>query len=251
MRPAVSLDPKKKEPMIRCFGGFEVCDSEGKPVHFRTRRAEELFAYFLCNAGRYISKWKVMDLLWPDMQDERGASNLYNTIYLLKKMLKEKGFGMEIRKMNDGYMLETGNKSYDALDYQRFHLEMVEGKQDTAQMERLCFLYQGPLLDGKPYLWKISLEEVYAKYYTNWTRLLVDSDCASQDWPKAEQRLEKFLSLYPLHEEMNQQMIVIYAKLGNKEKIARLYERFETAFLSELGMVPSEEFKAHVVAYLA
>jgi DNA-binding SARP family transcriptional activator len=107
------------------------------------------------------------------------------------------------------------------------------------------------LLDGKPYLWKISLEEVYAKYYTNWTRLLVDSDCASQDWPKAEQRLEKFLSLYPLHEEMNQQMIVIYAKLGNKEKIARLYERFETAYLSELGMVPSAEFKTHVVAYLA
>lgn len=158
---------------------------------------------------------------------------------------------MEIRKMNDGYMLETGNESYDALDYQRFHLEMAEGKQNTTQMERLCILYQGPLLDGKPYLWKISLEEAYCKHFTTWTRLLVGSDCAAQDWHKAEQRLEKFISLYPLHEEMNQQMIDIYAKLGNKEKIARLYEKFETAYRTELGMVPSTEFKDYVAAYLA
>lgn len=250
MRPAVIQGPKKTEPMIRCFGGFEVCDSEGKPIHFRTRRAEELFAYFLCNAGRYISKWKIMDLLWPDMQDERGASNLYNTIYLLKKMLKEKDFGMEIRKMNDGYMLETGNESYDALEYQRFHLEIVEGQQNTTQMERLSILYQGPLLDGKPDLWKISLEEAYCKFFTTCTRLLVDNDCAAQDWHKAEQRLEKFLSLYPLHEEMNQQMIDVYAKLGNKEKIARLYEKFEGAYRTELGLVPSAEFKERVAAYL-
>ncbi|MDQ0191666.1 response regulator [Paenibacillus wynnii] len=246
----VTLDQKKKGLTIRCFGGFEVRDSEGKPIHFRTRRAEELFAYFLCNPGRYISKWKVTDLLWPDMQEERGSSNLYNTIYLLKKMLKEKGFGMEIRKMNDGYILEIGNEVYDALEYQKFRLEMVEGKQDIEQMERLCSLYQGPLLDGKPYLWKISLEEAYSKDYTTWTRMLLDNDCAFQNWHKAEQRLEKFLSLYPLHEGMNQQMIDIYAKLGNKEMIARLYEKFETAYRSDLGMVPSSEFKDRVAAYL-
>lgn len=78
----------------------------------------------------------------------------------------------------------------------------------------------------------------------------MDSDCASQDWHKAEQRLEKFLSLYPLHEGMNQQMIDVYAKLGNKEKIARLYEKFEGAYRTELGLVPSAEFKERVAAYL-
>lgn len=79
----------------------------------------------------------------------------------------------------------------------------------------------------------------------------MDSDCAAQDWHKAEQRLEKFLGLYPLHEEMNEQMIDIYARLGNKDKIARLYEKFEIAYRSELGMVPSSEFKERVAAYLA
>jgi two-component system LytT family response regulator len=249
MRPAVKMEQQEKGPMIRCFGGFEVYDSEGKPIHFRTRRAEELFAYFLCNAGRYISKWKVMDLLWPDMPDERGSSNLYNTIYLLKKMLKEKDFGMKILKMNDGYVLETGNESYDALDYQRRHLEI--GMQDVQQMERLCSLYQGPLLDGKPYLWKISLEEAYFKEYTTWTKVLINQDFESHNWYKAEQRLEKFLNLYPLHEEMNQQIMDVYAKLGNKEKIARHYEKFEAAYRSDLGMLPSSEIKERVAAYLA
>ncbi|MGO4693838.1 response regulator [Paenibacillus sp. 2TAB26] len=248
-RATTMVIPQKDLFMIQCFGGFEVRNSEGVPVHFRTRRAEELFAYFLCHSGRNISKWQVMDLLWPDMPEERSSSNLYNTIYLMKKILKENELGMSIRKMNDGYMMETGNQMYDALAFQRSNVSFAEGKLDREQMEYLCALYRGPLLDGKTYLWKIPLEEAYFKQYSTMTKKLVEDDLLSNDWNQAEHRLDKYLAVYPLHEEMNQLMIDIYERQGNREKMLRLYTKYERVSREELGIEPSLDMKSRLSSF--
>ncbi|MHA6529510.1 response regulator [Paenibacillus sp. BAC0078] len=247
---AVPHEQKAAGPTICCFGGFDVRNSAGQPVHFRTRRAEELFAYFLCHPGRYISKWKLTDLLWPDMQDERGSSNLHNTLYLLKKVLKENDFGMSIQKVNDGYVLEAGSKEYDVLIFQRLQNLSAEGRIEADQAEQLISLYRGPLFEGKPYLWKISLEEAYFKQYTALIRWLVARDLASRNSSKAEERLDAYLAHYPLQEDMLQLLFDIYSKHGKKEKIIRLYENFEAAYRKELGLEPSGELKNRVAAYL-
>lgn len=247
---AAPLEPQSLSPTICCFGGFDVRNSAGQAVHFRTRRAEELFAYFLCHPGRYISKWKLTDLLWPEMQEARGPSNLHNTLYLLKKMLKENNFDMSIQKVNDGYVLETGSKEYDVLTFQRLQNLSLEGKIEAGQAEQLCSLYRGPLFEGKPYLWKISLEEAYFKQYTALVRWLVGRDLDSRNWSKAEERLDGYLALYPLQEDMLQLLFDIYSEQGKKEKIIRLYDNFEAAYRKELGLEPAGELKMRVAAYL-
>lgn len=238
--PAETL---KSSFSVRCFGEFEVLNPEGLPVHFRTRRTEELFAYLLCHPGRYISKWKLIDLLWQDAKGERGLSNLHNTLYLLKKVLKENKIPMSIQKLNDGYRLDTANKQYDLLLYHQLQQVHSEGRLTTEQVEELCSLYQGQLLEGKNYLWKIPLEEAFFKQYTAMVRELAAAELTAGNGAAAELRLEQYLSLYPLEEEMNRLLISMYRGRGALENINRRYEQFAAACKNELGLELPPEIK--------
>ncbi|RKN80648.1 response regulator [Paenibacillus ginsengarvi] len=249
-RSSGSGGPNAERAKIQCFGGFEVRSPEGTLIRFPTRKTEELFAYLLCHPRRDISKWQLADLLWPDMTEERISHNLHNTIYRLKKMLKEHGIGMDIHKSSEGYMLDTGHTDYDVLSYEKHPVAFAEGQPDTELGERLIALYKGPLLNGKPYLWKVPLEEAYGKQYTFLMRLLLSREMAKGEWNKAEQRLGAYLSLYPLDEEMNGMLIDLYASTGEKEKGIRHYKKFAASYRRELGLEPPEPIKERVASWL-
>ncbi|OPH61335.1 histidine kinase [Paenibacillus ferrarius] len=242
--------PQAQYASIRCFGGFEVRNPQGKLVRWPTRKTEELFAFFLCYPNQDISKWQLSDILWPDMNEERVTHNLHNTIYRLKKMMKEQETGMDIVKINDGYMLDTLSSTYDLLEFPKNETALLECLEDAAVSERLCSLYQGILLDRKDYLWKAQLEVGYSKQYTALVRSLVDRDRAKQEYSKAEQKLETYLSQYPLNEDMQQLLMDVYVQSGKKEQAAKQYDRFETLYQKELGMEPPMEMKMKVAAYL-
>ncbi len=108
---------KTRQSVIRCFGSLEVRNPEGSLVRWPTKKTEELFAYFLCHPGQDINKWYLADMLWPDMLEDRASHNLHNTIYRLKKLLKEQEIGMDILKTNDGYMIDTLGSMYDLLEF--------------------------------------------------------------------------------------------------------------------------------------
>ncbi|WMT40452.1 response regulator [Paenibacillus sp. D2_2] len=205
---------------VRCFGGLEVRNAAGELVRFPTRKTEELFAYFLCHPGHEINKWQLVEMLWQEMNEERSLHNLYNTIYRLKKLLKEHNLGMDIQKTNEGYLLESANYTYDVLAFERFDfsLSTLAGMRNTAQAELLCSLYKGPLLQNKDYMWKMSLEERYCKQYMLLVRALAHRDMAEKQWDKAEQRLDTYLSVYPLDEEINHMLIDLYGACGKTEK---------------------------------
>ncbi|MEI7026549.1 response regulator [Paenibacillus sp. y28] len=232
---------------IQCFGGFEVRDGSGQLVRWPTRKTEELFAYLLCNPGQEIGKWHLIDFMWPNSRDDRAVHNLHNTIYRLKKILKAHEIGMDIHKINEGYLLDTGQLQYDVLAFQRLGLPPGGMEPVPEQGERLCAMYKGPLLEGRDYTWKTALEEWYAKQYALLVRSLADRDMAEMAWERAERRLDEFLSIYPLHEEVNQLLMDIYARRGLLEKLRLHFERFEAAYRKDLGLELPEKLRERML----
>ncbi|MCY9663942.1 response regulator [Paenibacillus alginolyticus] len=253
MRPAdqtEQMEQQIRHASIRCFGGFEVKNPDGVLVHWPTRKTEELFAFFLCHPRQNVSKWHLADILWPDMLEDRASHNLHNTIYRLKKLMKEQEIGMDIVKTNEGYMLDTQDVRYDLLEFQSCEAVQADGKQDVAQADRLFAMYRGTLLERKDFLWKSKLEEGYAKQYTALVRGLVGRDVAAQEWGKAEQKLDMYLSIVPLNEEMNQLLMDVYASSGRRERIVKHYASFEELYRRELGIEPPKEMSAKAAAYV-
>lgn len=234
---------------IRCFGGFELIQPDNSRLRLRTRKTEELFAYFLCHAGKELDKWHLVELLWPDTPEERALPSLHTSIYSLKKGLKALELGIDISKTSEGYRLEMGDQVCDITAFHRFDFAAREEGWDTQHAEYLCSLYKGPLLEGKPYLWKSGLEVAYEKQYTALVRELTRRDRLAQAWDRAEHRLDTCLSIYPLSEEMNLSLLELYAQRGAPGRIARHFAAFEAAYLRELGVPPSREMRERVAAY--
>ncbi|NOV01013.1 response regulator [Paenibacillus planticolens] len=246
-RPAAAEEKQERGALVRCLGGFDVRSPDGTVVRWPTRKTEELFAYFLCHPKQDMSKWQLADMLWPDMPEDRGSHNLHNTIYRLKKLLKEQEIGMDIVKTNDGYMLDPLQARYDLIEFQ---IAVREGSHDYAQAERACSLYRGSLLDRKDYLWKSQLEEGYAKQYTALLRSLASRDMADQAWGKAEQRMDVYLSIYPLDEDMNQLLMDVYASSGRPERALKHFSSFDALYRQELGVELPKAMRDRVSAYL-
>jgi two-component system, LytTR family, response regulator len=236
---------------IRCFGSFEVRNPKGELVHWPTRKTEELLAYLLCYPNQECSKWQLMDALWPEMDEERAVHNLHNTVYRLKKLMKEQEMGMDVGKTRDGYLLETLTASYDLLELRQWAAAPdADASADAAQRERLCGLYRGVLLSGKDYMWKLQLEEGYGKQYMNLVHDLASRYVGQEEWAKAEQRLTDCLSLYPLEESIHLLLMEVYAASGRRERIVKHYAGFEEQYRRELGIAPPPDMKSRLAAYV-
>lgn len=227
---------------IYCLGSFEVRSPKGELVRWPTRKTEELFAYLLCWPDQDISKWKLMDLLWPEMNEERAIHNLHNTVYRLKKLIKEQEIGMDVVKTGDGYLLKTQDTRYDLLEFLQGMTGSGHKQQaEPERLEALFALYRGPLLGHKDYMWKVQLEESCGKQYRALGCRLAERYMALGEWSKAEQRLLSCLSFYPLEEELHLLLLEVYAAAGKRERIARHFNLFEMQYRKEMGMeVPAE-----------
>ncbi|MRN53749.1 response regulator [Paenibacillus monticola] len=243
----VDLPPKRAS--IRCFGGFEVRNSKGTLVHWPTRKTEELFAYLLCYPNQEAGKWQLVDALWPDMDEERAVHNLHNTVYRLKKLLKEHELGLDVGKTGAGYLLVTLLTSYDLLEFQRYIPALSDAQEDIARLESLCAMYQGHLFDRKDYLWKHRIEEEYCKRFMSMVLNLGRLCLAREDWVSAEQRLSAYLALYPFDENISLLLMKVYASSGKWERMVRYYADFEKSYCREYGIAPPREMKEIVDAY--
>lgn len=212
---------------VRCFGCFDVRDQHRQMVSWPTRRAEELFAYFLTHQGQYVSKWEILELFWPDMDEERGLHNLYNTIYRIKQVLKNLPLSPQIQKVNDGYILESEEGLSDL--GQLFQL-MEKGDNDIPlsieEAAALFFSYAIPLFGTRDYLWSFSTQEYAARLYTRLCNRLLHHYREQNRFQQAEEVVRH----YVLQHVEDETMMVEWLRLlenwrGHEEKVLE-YQRW-------------------------
>lgn len=140
------------EPAVRCFGTFEARKPDGSLMSWPTRKTEELFAYFLAFPGRLTGKWQLADLLWPDTEEDRAIHNLHNTVYRLKKTLKEAGHTVELSHTNDGYLFGASRDMSDLGRLRDFLARVSQIDEKNAEEAATRFRsYRGDLFGGKDY----------------------------------------------------------------------------------------------------
>lgn len=123
---------------IHTFGGLSIRDSEGKPLVGAAAQPRRLaILALLARAGdRGMSRDKILSLLWPDADDERGPRSLAQALYALRKELGAE----EVIAGSKELRLDPGLASTDIGDF-----ASAVARSDDA---RAVALYQGPFLDG-------------------------------------------------------------------------------------------------------
>lgn len=150
------------EPFIHCFGTFTVFASPDQVIKWPTRKVEELFAYLLTHNQCIVNKWRLSEDLWPN----KGMNNIYNSVYLLNKTLKEFAIPIRVVNKNEGYMLEFLNKV--KVDMHAFQSLTDDDISTDDAMDLMCGISKrGSLFSDKDYAWATLYREQYnVKHHT-------------------------------------------------------------------------------------
>ncbi|MCC3376816.1 response regulator [Cohnella sp. REN36] len=244
MRAALKPPAPAAEPSIRCLGTFEARRADGTLMNWPTRKTEELFAYFLAYPNRLTDKWTLADLLWPDLEETRSLHNLHNTIYRLKKALKEADISIELNHTNEGYVFAASPGLSDLGQLGGFLAReaRVDGP-NAAEAERLFRAYQGPLYGGKDYSWSASRASEAAGQYASLARMLAVWQEEKGDLASAKETLRRYLIQAPLDEQMHEKLLRMFAAAGEKASYLRHFDAYERLLADELDLAPSAELR--------
>lgn len=240
-------EPDKEEVLkVYCFGNFEVYGKgESKPVQWKTTKAMELFAYFIKNANQTISKEKILEDLWPDMNPEQTTKWLHTYVYQIRSAMKKFGMKDNLVYKNKAYSLKATGINSDADRFETFiHHSMTEENDHSIEcLAKAILLYRGEYLEGWYNKWimeeKNRLEHIYLTALERLSGLYMEEE----EYSYAVNCLLLILKTNPLSENAHEMLINIYEKTGNRMAIINQYEEYCRIIKNELGIEPKEEIK--------
>lgn len=166
-RPATQIKEKGGCLKIDCLGHFSM-SVDGKVINtgWRTKKAEELIAYLLCEKGKFVSKEKIADALWPDLDGEKSVSNLYLAYYYIKKQEQTIGIRIPIESARGKMRLCIEEVDCDLirLDQSLEQLKNVN-ENNLTLAEETAQRYTGMPLEDRYYPWAAELQYQYDAAY--------------------------------------------------------------------------------------
>ncbi|WP_058300429.1 response regulator [Gorillibacterium timonense] len=152
-----AVRPQQAPVSLRLFGdiGFWKKDTPLK-VNWITSKVEELFALLVSERGGGISKWRIMDLLWQELDPHKAQQNLYTTVFRLKKALKEADIRASVENETGVYRIVLEGVSSDLAEFEREEERNGSFEEWTAEeTEKALGLYQGDLFGERAYPWSL------------------------------------------------------------------------------------------------
>ncbi|GIO24900.1 response regulator [Oceanobacillus sp. J11TS1] len=154
-----SLDSPQSTYTIKNLGDLSIYMGEILvDVKWRTAKAKELFAYLIQNHRNAIRKSELTSLLWDNLPWEKAHSQLYSTIYQIRKVIQQTGIQIKIVSEDEFYHINMNNVKIQSDEWRQSALRLLE--MDHVSIRSYLELleeYQGHYLEKMPYSW--SLEE--------------------------------------------------------------------------------------------
>lgn len=226
----------------------------GRPVRF-TRKAQQkplaLLKTLITFGGQGVSTGRIIDALWPDTLGDAALSSFTTTLQRLRKILGN----------NEAVVVSQGkvtlNPLYcwvDAWAFERLisRCETVmkdPEKTGTRKVISLCEkvmgMYNGHFLGEDTELyWSVSMRE---RLRNRLLRHIMNTGHYLQnrrELKRAVELYQKGLDIEPLAEELYQQLMNCYGRLGYYGEVERVYRRCLDVLSSILGVDPSPETMA-------
>ncbi|MDF2937259.1 MAG: hypothetical protein K0Q90_2632 [Paenibacillaceae bacterium] len=238
--PAPLPMPTSQEGMKAVlFGGFDILDTAGQPVKWRTLKTKEMMAYFLAKEGQQVSKWELMADLWPELNEEQSRTYLHTTLYNLKKALKDAGGAGQIHYVSGQYHASFGDVANPLRLYREFERTRPPLTEETARdYQALASLYQGELFARLDYPWSAPYREMcfglFRQSCIRLSRFFLDKG----EQEAAAKAAGQLLVQSEIDEEAHEMMLEVHFLKNDRMALRHQYEQLKHVLLSELGLPP-------------
>lgn len=210
---------------------------------WRTAKAQELFLYLLYHAGTTVRKSEIVELHWPDFELERAFSQLYTTIYNIRKTLNEYNNHLTVKSVQDGYTLILKNVFVDIVEWEGKIMNAPSVRIETIDVyEKIMDLYTGAYLDSYDYLWAESERYRLERLWINVANKIGECYKENNRLEEAIKWFVKICNLKPEDEQANFSLMKMYAKLEYGLLVNYQYTQLEKA-LNDIDIDISPDIK--------
>ncbi|MCY9662280.1 response regulator [Paenibacillus chondroitinus] len=226
-----------------CFGRFEWMRNEkaetASPVKWRTSKERELMAYLVHHRNTLITKEKILEDIWPNANLEQVTAFLHTCIYSIRKKIASAGDNYKLEFHNNCYRLEIRGVECDAAGFEQVAgSEMVITPDTIGEFEKIANLYKGNYMEEDGFVWAQEAQEKYKSDYIELMRRMSDYYLSVNEFRAAAQCLHSALRQNPYLDDVNERVLLVYAKLGDRLSMMKHYERFTKLLQDELGTLP-------------
>jgi DNA-binding SARP family transcriptional activator/tRNA A-37 threonylcarbamoyl transferase component Bud32 len=240
---AVAEDPSAHQLSLRLLGGLELEATDGRKVSSILSQPKRvaLLVLLACGSERgLLRRDRLIGLLWPELDQDRGRHALRQSLYVLRKAL---GHDLVEARGDDEVGLRRDVVSCDAM---RFEREAIAGNAESA-MET----YGGDLLPGF-----FLHDAVEFERWLEAERLRLRRIAASCCWRLAEQYeaggdevgcskwARRAVDLAPFDEGAVHRLIELLDRIGNRAGALSAFDHFARRLGAEYAAEPSPETKA-------
>ena len=223
---------------INVLGGFSVRDDAGNPLAGAAAQPRRMAVLaLLARAGqRGSTREKVLSLLWPDADDERGPRTLAQALYALRKDLGAEDAITGAKELRfDPALVST--------DVSEFSSALSRGDD-----ERAVALYHGPFLDGfhlsgaDDFMRWVDVERAaFAAEHSRALESLARGARAAGDPRAAVAWWRKLAALEPLNARVTVGLMESLAEAGDRAAAIQHARVYELLVEQELDLPPDAE----------
>lgn len=233
---------------IHLLGGFRVT-LDGRPVEataWRLQKASALVKLLALAPAFRLHRDQVMDLLWPDLEVEAAANNLYYALHVARRALavsEPRGATASPLRLQQ-QVLSLHSEGELFVDVAAFEAASAaaRGTRDAAAHANAVRLYAGDLLPEDRYEdWTTGRREALRESYLALLLAMARLREEEGDYDGALEALERVTSAEPTHEDAHAGMMRMYAYTDRKRQALRQFERLREALRRELGAEPERE----------
>ena len=226
--------PKVK---VECFGGFRVSLPGGERISWRTKKTEELFAMFINYFPKELSRDRIIDTLWPEMETDKAVVHFNTTLYNLKKVFNNYGIKDLIENHYNRYRVQEGKVACDLWEFERSYDPgfLVTEQNFREILDALTMQYGAALFEGYYYGWISDKQNYIEDLYHGLMMNVIQHLKSSGDRAKAIQLLYQAIERDPINEALHRELIRLYQQEGDRITAAKVLHSYQKKLKNMLG----------------
>ncbi len=220
---------------VQCMNCFHVFlpDSDAHEVKWRTKKAQELFAYLFHLQGKGVSKDVLIELLWPEAGSKNAIALFHTTLYSIRQVFSQEGLEDLIAYEKKRYSLKMQLVDSDLAELTSY---FKDSKACEEEPELIMRLYPGSYMGNSGYLWAYGMtKELENKYFK-----VLQSGAAKRIHQKRPDAaipfLQRIIEADPYNEEVASQLILCLYQSGRQSDAKHQYDRMQKLYREDLEL---------------
>ncbi|HEY8285077.1 MAG TPA: tetratricopeptide repeat protein [Chloroflexota bacterium] len=245
--------PASSQLRVRTLGDFVVWrGADPVPADgWSQRKVALLFKCLLSTPGHKLHREQLLDLLWPNANQDRGPKLLRQTLYRLRQLLGRPDSRQEYVRLEGDLVvlapMPEGSAPVDWLDalvFERAATAALAGADAVATRSALA-LYAGDFLPDERYEeWAVRRREVLREQYRALLLHLADLRERQGGNEEAMRCLRTLLASDPCHEDAARALMRLQAEAGRHVDALRTYQQLAQSLRRDLDLAPDNETTA-------